>query len=279
MDDIYLIEDYKGHRIEVYRDETPSDPQGDMDLLGRIFAVRWDHRYVSVYEELNEHTLEATKEVDGELEDVEVDMEEYLRLNYDAAVVVPVTFFNGYQGGLRIERAMRGAEGALFCTAEEAGRFIAFDGSAEAVERAEGIMLEDVAIRNAYWAGEVFGYQVFRLNEGEKEGDDVDACWGFYGTDFERNGLLEAARNVIDVLVSKEDERQKLIAQGRCPVCKKVPMYPLRHLVTGTRYADYDGSYSDESFRADGEGEYLCPECQTVLARSRADADAFIRRE
>jgi hypothetical protein len=57
------------------------------------------------------------------------------------------------------------------------------------------------------WAwGDVYGYNIEDLS-------GLNSCWGFYGDDIEKNGLMESARNAIDCHIEyerkKELERQK----------------------------------------------------------------------
>ena len=53
------------------------------------------------------------------------------------------------------------------------------------------------------WAwGDVYGYVIKKSNECEHchhdEPEEVDSCWGFYGDDHEKSGLLSQARSIID---------------------------------------------------------------------------------
>ncbi len=49
--------------------------------------------------------------------------------------------------------------------------------------------------------GEVFGFQLFDKHAAGGEGAAIDACWGFYGDNFQENGLFdylpEAIRNTV----------------------------------------------------------------------------------
>lgn len=268
MDDAFETQEYKGYRIAIDIDQSPLSPMKDWDMLGQEAVLNGREAM------RGEADLYPSDDDLCDDEGHERTLSEYLQAEHSAVVIVPYKLHDYGSQGMRLEEvddAEITPDGAFFLTAE--GLKSEYGDEPEAELKVYRCILADMEVQNQYYRGEVFGYVIE-----DSQGRELDdSCWGFYGYDFERNGLLESARNVIDVLVSEEEERQKLIAQGLCPVCKKVPMYPLRHVVTGTRYADYDGSYSDESFKADGEGEYLCPECQTVLARSRADADAFIR--
>lgn len=63
------------------------------------------------------------------------------------------------------------------------------------------------------WAwGDVYGYYIPELE---------DSCWGYYGNDFEKSGLLEEARSVIDYEIEKRKEnrfrRLKQFIKNRVP--------------------------------------------------------------
>jgi len=56
------------------------------------------------------------------------------------------------------------------------------------IARAEGNLNAEVKTYDQYLRGEVYGFKVI-----EKNGEESDSCWGFFGTDFEKNGLIDHA--------------------------------------------------------------------------------------
>jgi len=55
------------------------------------------------------------------------------------------------------------------------------------------------------WAwGDVYGFNVE-----DKKGDNIDSCWGFYGYNHEKSGLLEHAKNAIDCEIA-HNRKQRL---------------------------------------------------------------------
>ena len=54
----------------------------------------------------------------------------------------------------------------------------------------------DVEEYDIYLRGEVYGYQI-------EFPDDADSCWGFLGSDFEKSGLMDSARDAIDFYIIK----------------------------------------------------------------------------
>jgi hypothetical protein len=66
--------------------------------------------------------------------------------------------------------------------------------------KAEKSLNAELEIYNDYLNGRTYGYI---LND--SEGHEVDSCWGFYGTNFEENGIYDnAGINRIDVVEELE---------------------------------------------------------------------------
>lgn len=55
-------------------------------------------------------------------------------------------------------------------------------------EKVIGWLNAEVKTYNQYLTGEVFGFIIV-----DKEGNEGDSCWGFYGDNFKENGLLDSA--------------------------------------------------------------------------------------
>ena len=68
--------------------------------------------------------------------------------------------------------------------------------------KAKHLLEREVELYDYYLRGEVYGYQLYDLNEE----DEIDSCWGFIGE------LDDIKNNIKDyLLTSSEEERQKLI--------------------------------------------------------------------
>lgn len=44
----------------------------------------------------------------------------------------------------------------------------------------------EIEVLNQYVTGDVYGFQLL-----DSDGEDIDSCWGFYGSDIETNGILD----------------------------------------------------------------------------------------
>jgi len=63
------------------------------------------------------------------------------------------------------------------------------------IERAEEMLDNAVEVFSQYLNGEVYGYKLIRVTSctecGAEQREEIDSCWGFYGDDFDKNGLKD----------------------------------------------------------------------------------------
>jgi len=59
--------------------------------------------------------------------------------------------------------------------------------------RLEGYLDNEVKTYNSYVSGDVYGFRVL-----DKDGEEEDSCWGFYGDDFRTNGLYDYVGNLME---------------------------------------------------------------------------------
>lgn len=79
----------------------------------------------------------------------------------------------------------------------------------------------------AAWAfGDIYGYEILEVIPGdededgeEREDDTGESCWGYYGTDHEKSGLLEAARDAVAFLV---EEREREALEAHDAACRDI---------------------------------------------------------
>lgn len=75
----------------------------------------------------------------------------------------------------------------------------------------------NVELYNDYLSGSVYGYIIK-----DSDGNDVDSCWGFYGYDHKKSGLLESAESFIDWEIA--DKREKHFARLKQWIINKVSL-------------------------------------------------------
>lgn len=66
-------------------------------------------------------------------------------------------------------------------------------------EAAQRCLTTEFSTYEEWCLGDVYGYVVEDADE-----EDVDSCWGFYGDEHEKSGLLESAKSNIDYHINKE---------------------------------------------------------------------------
>ena len=67
-------------------------------------------------------------------------------------------------------------------------------------ERVEGHLKSEVNTYDQYLTGDVYGYRVFKVENGEEE--ELDSCWGYYGTE----SCMEEAEGIVQYYIENEKE-------------------------------------------------------------------------
>lgn len=66
--------------------------------------------------------------------------------------------------------------------------------TAEVLQRANDLIDGEVATLDQYLTGDVYGYEIVRLDDDGEPGEVIDSCWGYYGTE----AVIEEARSILD---------------------------------------------------------------------------------
>jgi len=69
-------------------------------------------------------------------------------------------------------------------------------------QKAIDLLRAEVNTYDDYLTGSIYGYMIESANE-ENEIECDDSCWGFYGYDHEKSGLLESAKSSIDYAIAQ----------------------------------------------------------------------------
>lgn len=214
-----LVAENDEYRLEVHLDEYASDPLEE-DTLGTF--VCWHQKYNIG----QPHDFESPREFLEWLAD-ELGMASWQAetMPFDdlvawiekrCPVFLPLYLYD--HSGLRIQAHSfgdpwdSGQVGWVYVTPErmrlEYGKQI----TRKRVEAATRCVLGEVEAYDQYLSGEVYGYELFRKRpvNGDPEGapgyelEDIDSCWGFYGDDWYRNGLMDnlppECRHLVDKL-------------------------------------------------------------------------------
>lgn len=191
-----IVEEYKGYTIRIVLDEEPQNPRREFDHLGKMlcFHNAYDlgdkHDYhQSDYSNWGDF-LRGIKQREGNGYALPL----YLMDHSGLTISTGAETFEAVDS----EQWEWGQVGWIFVSRdqiltefESCGWKIITNKRKEHILR---ILREEVAEYDMYLRGDVYGYEVVN-----SEGEFVDSCWGFYGY-YEKSGLLEAARDIIDGL-------------------------------------------------------------------------------
>ena len=76
------------------------------------------------------------------------------------------------------------------------------------MEKARRYLIGEVKTYSQWLSGSVYGYQVEAKENNKIECDD--SCWGFYGYEWDKNGLLDHAKPSIDYEIEQYKKGVKL---------------------------------------------------------------------
>ena len=168
-------------RIEIYQDDDPYNPR-ESDNLGTM--VCFHNRYDLGDEN---HGFSSPE-----------DLIEYIKDNQP----VLLTIWAYEHGGITLKSSIyhsnpfvdpwdSGQVGVIFVTDEQIRKEYGWKYvTAKRVKQIREYLKNEVETYDDYLTGAVYGYKVF-CNQCEEE---LDSCWGFYGYDHRKSGLLESAQ-------------------------------------------------------------------------------------
>lgn len=183
----YETKEYRGYTIEIKQDELASNPREEFDNLGTM--VCFHSRY----------TL-------GD-KDTGISKEELIKIaNNDDYISLPLYLYD--HSGITMNTTGfscgwdSGKVGYIFVSKEAVRKEYSCKNVTKSIqEKVLNCLRSEVSLYDDYLTGNIYCYDVK-----DKDGESIDSCCGFYGTDFEKNGLMEHARGVIDCCVKKEEE-------------------------------------------------------------------------
>lgn len=180
---------YNGYTINVAQDPDPMDPRKEFDNLGTMVCF---HRRYNLGDE---HDLRAEDFTGWE------DMKQHLRKSLGAVIILPLYLYD--HGGLRMKVGSfqgmlpqghaefdSGPVGFIYITEEK----IKEEGLDDRTpDKIEDLLRSEVNVYDDYLSGAVYGYQVI-----DADGEEIHSCWGFYGYDHNKSGLVEAAQHEVE---------------------------------------------------------------------------------
>lgn len=186
---------YKGCTIEIHIDDDPMNPRKEFDNLGTMVC---EHRRYNLgdkhsyrhqdYQNWNEY-IAAVEKAEGPI----VWLPLYL---YDhSGITINTTGF----GSIDLARWDWGQLGFIYITKKKIREEYSWKTiSKKRLEKITGYLRSEVETYDQYLTGEVYGYVVKDAN-----GEEIDFCFGYFGYDHEKSGLMEGAKHAIDCVVDK----------------------------------------------------------------------------
>lgn len=201
------------YRLTIYQDSDVESPRtwdnlGKMVCWHRNYKLGDKHSYydseeffIDLAEDLGiDTTYDEYNEEYGEYEEVEIAIEDIIDDIKKEVVILQLYLYD--HSGISIKIQPHGYHAAWDCgkvgyiyithedIIKEYGEI-----TEENIEKAKRVLEGEVETYSQYLEGDIYGYilEEKELCEhcGHMEYEDIDSCWGFYGSDFNNNGLFE----------------------------------------------------------------------------------------
>lgn len=211
-----------GRSLVIEQDEYPQNPRKDWEPLGTFAG---GHRRYDIFDVKIEDVYDLAREVaktcgqkdahflNRALEDERIGKEAMLKKIEDVAVLLPVYMYD--HSGITIATTPfscpwdSGIVGWIFLANDKIRKEYGVKNiTKKTVDRMRWYLNGEIKVLDAYVRGAVYGYKI--LN---KEGEEEDACWGFFGDNILLNGILGALSDEDEKLVRKESSKWALLEE------------------------------------------------------------------
>lgn len=205
MDNIVETIDAEGFKINIYYDSDPMNPR-EWDNLGKM--VCWHRRYDLLGDEkpnsFDGNTPSAflfglADQVDPNVDKIHYEMTEKIRdsLLEKYYVILPLYLYDHSGITMRTysfnDRWDSGQVGFIYVSIADAKKEWGWKRLTKARrKKLEEHLILEVKAYDQFLTGDVYGYQVV-----DEEDEVLDSCWGFFGSDHEKSGLMEFARDFL----------------------------------------------------------------------------------
>lgn len=171
--------------VKIVADDSASSPREDDNLCRVIFVGNHNHLG-------DKHSLDFSEGFSSRQDFIDRG-EEIVRKHFkDVAVCFPVHLYEHGRASISIsnsypynDRWDSGTIGFAIVTKEDIRENWGIKSvTKKYIEYAERILKAEVETLNQYVMGEVYGFIVE-----DEDGNHIDSCYGFYGSDFKTNGI------------------------------------------------------------------------------------------
>ena len=221
MDNIIDEIEYRGHIIKISTDYLDYDSPRDWDNLGKMicFHSRYDlgdkHNYKNINRFLEDIVTDVIEE--EKIEEVKMDslflqfdefMEKYSDIIDEHYIMLSLYLYD--HSGITMNTTGfscpwdSGQVGFIYVSNKDAEK----EYGTYFEEKAEKYLKGEVHTYDQYIRGDVYCYSIEPKDTNKNIHCD-DSCCGYYGYDFEENGLLYEAKSNIDYEIKQYKERVK----------------------------------------------------------------------
>jgi hypothetical protein len=195
MNENYLVETltketkYGYKELKIYTDFEPMNPRSEFDNLG--FMVCIHNRYdLGDRDKARKLRLNSSKKIQDYIKENRIKSILPLYLYDHSGITINTTGFNCPWDSGQI--------GFIWVSDEDIKKEYNVKRISQKLRlKVDRILKAEVKHYDQYLTNDVYGYQVTEYQRINPNGDlrekpnDFDSCWGFYGSDFENNGLFE----------------------------------------------------------------------------------------
>jgi hypothetical protein len=179
---------YKGYTIKISQDKDAENTRTEWDNLGTMVCFHRKYQLGDLNHEFSQGDYNSWQKLATAIQ------------KEDIAVILPLYLYD--HGGITMStrnfncRWDSGQVGFIYITKKKARKEFRIKRITKAwVEKLTTYLKSEVNTYDNYLTGNVYGFQV----EDAEENEIVDgSCFGFYGDDHKKSGLIEHAENSID---------------------------------------------------------------------------------
>lgn len=211
MQDPVYEEAYQGHTIKIYHDPDTESPR-EWSNLGKLIC--WHRRYRLGDSHPFDSPDALLRDLSGVTDQSDLSIEQLRERAERKAILLPVFLYD--HSGLAMNTIGfhcpwdSSQVGYVYVTLDAVREEFGVKRVTKAMrEKAKNILRAEIVTFDAYLGGQVYGYVV------ERDGEEVDACWGFFGH-YELDCLSEA-RAFVDQMNLREAHWPAAAEQGASP--------------------------------------------------------------
>lgn len=167
--------------VEIIQDVACESPRNDEGKLG--FMVSLNHRRYNLPKECKSFSFDSCTSM--------ADANKKLVKQHKAVVILPVYMYD--HSGLVFSTTPFSCPwdsrqcGFIFTTKEKIKEQLGVKKVTQKIlDHVKLILAGEIESYSAYMAGETYGYIMY-----DENGIETDSCWGFLGSDFKTNGLID----------------------------------------------------------------------------------------